>query len=164
MKLAPRRTRQAEPIISKEQQAKAEAAAIPHFDPDVIDPPLSKDKKLGSPPVLHTFHPEKNAADLARALRPAVVQKPSRPDNPTFASPPLLLGAIVHYVQADGSEVEAKILDLRDSGLATLLAFVGRQTVDAVYQKQIGQVPLGVAGQVGTWHEAETPTLHERNE
>lgn len=98
---------------------------------------------------------EKAPLDLARALRPAYAPRVSRPTDPSWAPPPFLLGQLVAYVEEDGQDTQARILRLGQDGVADLLVAVGDPRKDDVYQQQVGGVPLGHPGEVGTWHEAD---------
>jgi hypothetical protein len=137
------------------EQDTAEPAATPQPQTQEVAPAEAEQTQPSEPETTPEAPAEPKPLDLSRALRPTNQGIRSTPLNPAWSGPPYLLGRIVQYVMPDGSDTEAKVLSLSDDGSAVLLVAVGVQGVDAVYHRQYGAVPLGRAGEVGTWHEAD---------
>lgn len=119
---------------------------------------LAETAEPSATPVAEEPKPKKAKAlpplDLNRALRPTNAGVRSTNVNPAWDGPPYLLGRIVAYVQDDGADTEAKVLQLGADGQAVLLVSVGTQGVDDLYQRQM-IAPLGRPGEAGTWHEVD---------
>lgn len=92
-------------------------------------------------------------AARVKALRRAP-QEPSTPFRPSWPAPLSLLGQIVLYVMPDGTDREAQVKDLRDDGTAILHVKVAQHWDDPLQYQQFAAVPLGAAGEPGTWREA----------